>query len=232
VVVISDAQVQPGDLDLGRFRTKKFADEAADVLREMILAGHVRAGERVNEVALAQQLGISRSPIREALSALASEGLVEFTPGRGASVVESSSELVRQLGEVRVALECQAARLVAARIPEAELNDLDHLLEATETVLVTKTDAPYPRQLDFHDQLLVATGNLELQRLGRSVITRLQLARARSGSAPSRARRAAEEHRAIFEAIRGGDVDAAEQAMRSHLRTAIDSAVAAMSGNE
>ena len=206
-----------------RFRVRKFTDEAADVIRQQILGREIQPGDRLNEVALARELQISRAPIREALNALAGEGLVQFVPGRGAFVPELSVAKVDNLGEVRQALECLGARLAVERATEAQLGDLERLIERTETCLRDEPES-YPSDLDFHLQLLTASGNPELVQTATAVISQLRLARVWSGKAPGRAVQACNEHRSIHRALLDRDGDAAEAAMRRHLEAAATSA--------
>lgn len=206
-----------------RFRTRKFADGAAEVIRQLILSRQVKPGERLNEVALSQMFEISRSPIREALNVLAGEGLVEFVPGRGAYVPKFSLEKINYLAEVRQALECLGARLAAGRANPDQLLSLERSIEKSEMCLATDPGV-YPTEPDFHAQVLIASGNPCLLQTASSVITQLRLARFWSAQAPGRAEQACREHRAIHEALAGRDPQAADAAMRDHLINAARSA--------
>jgi DNA-binding GntR family transcriptional regulator len=199
-----------------RFLVRKFADDFVPLVRERILSGEIPEGERLNEVKLAEQYGISRSPIREGLQALAAEGLVNLVPGRGAFVAAMTEEDVREIGQVREALECHAARLVA------EAADPDAIAQLARSVDALEFSEPGE---DFHTVLLRVAGNTRLEHVGLSVAARLRLARSRSATRPGRVDEAAEEHRAIVEAIRTGDPEAASAAMRSHIARATESAV-------
>lgn len=211
----------PVEIDGSVFRTQRFADEAADIIRHLILSGHFEWGERLNELNLAETLKISRSPIREALQALAGEGLVRMVPGRGAYVTSFDLTTVHQLGDVRMALECAGARLAAERASDDQLASLGELLTRTEAALADMQH-PYPRDLDFHQSVLEITGNPNLVRAAREINVQLQLARTRSGEVPGRARKAYAEHKAICEALQRRDPEAAEAAMREHLTRSMD----------
>lgn len=211
-----------------QFQPRKFGDQAAGVIRQLILAGQFRSGERLNEVALAQKLGISRSPIREALNALAGEGLINFTPGRGAFVPEFDLDSVRQLGQARRALECEAVRLAAEHASDQALEEMVALLEETSGS-INGEDAQYPYVLDFHGLIISNCGNKVLEQMASSVSRQLRLARFVSGHNPRRAREAYDEHLKIFEAIRIRDATAAAEAMHEHLSHAIINAQHAMS---
>lgn len=205
----------PEGLDISAFRTRSFADEAAKLIRHMILSGHFAPGERLNELQLAGVLQISRSPIREALKALSSVGLVRMVPGRGAFVADYDLATVRHLIEVRLALECAAARLVAERATDEQIAAIGDLLAKTEGVLAAEPGQGYPRELDFHTQVLLATDNPQLVEVASAVSTQVQLARSRSGQ--ERAEQAYAEHDAVYQALRDRDPARAEQAMRDHI---------------
>jgi DNA-binding GntR family transcriptional regulator len=212
-----------------RFQPRKFGDEAADVIRQLILSGELPSGERLNEVALAQRLGISRSPIREALNALAGEGLINFTPGKGAFVPEFDVDTVRQLGEARRALECEAVRLAVAHVSEAVLDEIVAVLEKT-SLSVRGEGEPHSHVPDFHALIISNCGNQVIEQMASSVNRQLRLARSVSfAQNPARVRAAVEEHIRIAEAIRRRDAVAAAAAMHDHLSQAILSTQAAMS---
>lgn len=211
-----DRKGLPQGFDSSVFQARRFADEVATIIRQLILSGQFEPGERLNELNLAETLSISRSPIREALQALAAEGLVRAVPGRGMFVAAFDADTIDQLAEVRQALECKAARLAAERADDDLIDALDRLLASTKEALADP-DQPYPRDLDFHQQVLDMSGNLKLVETARSVVTQFQLARARSGEAPTRAKAAYEEHYRIYQAIRDRDPEAAGAAMHAHL---------------
>jgi DNA-binding GntR family transcriptional regulator len=201
-----------------RFTVRRFADDFVPLLRNRILSGELEEGERLNEVKLAEQYGISRSPIREGLQALAAEGLVRLVPGRGAFVTAMTPEEVRELGQLREAIESHAARLVAESADPQAIETLARSVDLLENL-----DAA----TDFHTVLLQVAGNSRLEQTGLSIAARLRLARSRSATRPGRLDEAAEEHRAIIDAIRTGDPDIAGAAMRAHIARATESAVSA-----
>lgn len=197
------------------FTVRRFSDDLTRILRERILTGDLGAGERLNEVKLAEQYGISRSPVREAIQVLAAEGLVHLVAGRGAFVGGFDADEVRELGQVREAIECHAARLITERASESDIAELERSVDELED---TDPDE------DFHRVLLRLSRNSRLEQLGTSVAAQLRLARSRSAQRPGRLAEAAAEHRQIIAAIRTGDVDRAAAAMRAHVSAATESA--------
>lgn len=198
------------------FEVRRFSDMACDVLRDRILSGVLEPGARLNEVALAEEMNISRPPLREALRVLHGEGLVTMRPGRGAFVPTFDAESVSQLADIRIALEVETARLAAAR---ADAEDRAALI-ATMAQVKTSLDndgPPYPHHIDFHGVLATAAHNPRLAQHVDEVRTQLKLARVRSGNDPRRAKAALHEHQHIHDAVIRGDVDGADRAMRAHI---------------
>lgn len=198
-------------------RAESISARTEAVLRDMLLRGEFKPGQRVNEVKTANALGISRGPLREALQRLASEGLVRLVSHRGAFVPDFSVEQVHELWELREALETMGGRLAAQRRSDDDVQELHSMLHQTEATLTANSTEPYPRELDFHQRVLILSGNQMLIDRAREVFSLLHLARARSASSPARARAAFREHLAVTRAIEDRNVDAAGNEMRAHL---------------
>ena len=190
-------------------------------LRARILSGELGAHAVLREQALAQELGVSRTPVREALRRLDEAGLVAFLPNRGATVVAWTLEQVRETYVVRAALESRAAGLAATRITAAELDALADLIDAMEPVLTAHdedTAAELARlNAEFHRIVVSASGSSQLMTL-TSTVTRVPLMAAafRRDGGQFRAR-SNHHHRDILTALRTGDSLWAEVAMRSHI---------------
>lgn len=226
------AKTSPADA----FRTETFAHTAVGLLREMILSGGLGPGERLNEIAIAERFKISRSPIREAIRALAGEGLVRVVAGRGAYVVDFDIDALREVAEVRVALESRAARLAAERVTPEQLTQIRDVLRSTDDAIRAGTieerlqlsdraitsGETYPTDLDFHRAVVSATRNSRLADAVAEVATQFRLARARVGREARWAAIAYAEHEAIVAAIERGDGDAASAAMETHLANSVE----------
>ena len=206
-----------------------FSDRVERALRDRILHGEVAPGERLNEVEIAGELGVSRGPIREALQRLASDGLVELQAHRGAFVRRLGPAEVRDLFEVRLALETTVARLAAQRATDAQRADLDALVRAGADP-IGHADVRFQGARDLHARLAEATGNTALIVHVTLVNQELRLLRTRSGEVPARAEHAVAEHAAIVAAVRAGDAEGAAAAMDAHLRSALGHALSAMEG--
>ena len=208
-----------------RARTSGRASERAQAsLREAILAGELDAGAHLGEVELAERLGVSRTPVREALGRLAAEGLVDLSPHRGARVASFTPDDLEGIFAVRAALEPAATGLAAARVDDDDLAALAALADAMLAV-----GAPGPEQdldalaglnRDFHARLLaVAAAPPLAAALATVVHTPVVLRTFHAYDPPSLARSLA-HHAEIVAALRVGDAEWAAAVMRSHIANA------------
>lgn len=190
-------------------------DKAYVALRAKIMSGALAQGALLSEADEASQLGMSRSPVREAIQVLAREGLVDVLPKRGTLVVRLSAKDARQSFELREAIETTAARLAAERRTPAQL-------EAMRRALGGEKDAPaagdgrYERGATFHDGVVAAADNPFLEEAFNLAAGRIELvsrqATVRAAKLPKGAR-----HEDILTAIERGQGEVAERAMRAHL---------------
>lgn len=206
------------------------ADEAQATIVQAITNGEFKPGERLSEVELARRLGISRGPLREALGRL--EGrLVTRTPRIGFSVITLTRRDLDELLALREALEGMTARLAATRITAAQLRGLEGLMARHDAAPSTHAEDRYiarPLDDEFHERIARASGNARIEAiLFQSLYFQLQLYRFRGSARPGGAATALAEHRRILEALAARDPDAAEAAMRDHLRRAAPCYVAA-----
>ena len=193
------------------------AHQSMDTLRELILTGALRPGERLNEVELAAALGASRAPLREAIQRLASQGLLTVVNGKGAFVKDFTAEDLGELYELRAALETHAVRVGAERSARQDLVALNSILDATEAVFLESGEQSYPDDRDFHAALVALAGNSRLADAARGVQDLLQIARLRSGHSPTRARAALAEHRKVVDRLLASDGDGAAVILQRHL---------------
>ena len=202
--------------------TGRASDRAYETLRGEILAWQLAPGTVLGEVELAARLGVSRTPVREALSRLAAEGLVDAQSGRGLVVSSASVDDVRELFELRVALETTAAARAASRRDPAPFAELaDEFAHAAELVTRHELEAYYDLVARFDAAVDASLGNEYLLGALRSVRTHLQRIRRLASDHPERLVRAAHEHRLIAEAIRDGDADLARHATAVHLHASL-----------
>jgi DNA-binding GntR family transcriptional regulator len=217
--------MEPSLADVRRLSPSiSLANRGAGALREMILSGILGPGERLNEVELSTALGISRAPLREAIRDLASQGLLTIVTHKGAFVPSYTADDLRDIYEVRIAVETHAVRLVALRRSPADIADLNTLLDRTEEEVRRSGSLAYPSstELDFHGRVMELTGNQHLNEIGTSVGQKIQLARIRSGLRPERAQVALREHREIVDRM-DSDPEAAAMLMMRHLQLSLES---------
>lgn len=190
-------------------------------VRGRILSGELAANTTLREQALAEELGVSRTPVREALRRLAEAGLVTFVPNRGATVVAWTIEQVRETYFVRAGLEGRAAGLAANRISPDELDALAALIDTMEPLVTAADDAGMAElgrlNAEFHHTVVAASRSPQLVTLTASVArVPLMAAAFRRHGGQYRAR-SNHQHRDILTALQTGDAIWAEVAMRSHI---------------
>jgi DNA-binding GntR family transcriptional regulator len=221
MAVLLEADGEPKRVRRQRLTVAGLAEEE---LREMVLDGRLAQGQRLNEVAIAEDLGISRGPLREAIQRLASEGLLTVVPHRGAFVRMLDEAELRQLYELRIAIETHAVRLGVEHCTPQQLQALEDALERTRKIFREEDEPHYPSDLDIHALLVSLADNEALLRAMHDTHARIHLARARSAYAPKRAQQAYREHVQIVAAIRDGKADDAAALLETHLRQSVENA--------
>ncbi|MBX3195812.1 MAG: GntR family transcriptional regulator [Schumannella sp.] len=205
------------------------SETAYRVLRDEILSWRLAPGTPLSEVELAARLGVSRTPLRAALSRLALEGLLDTSRGRTGIVPDVSPESVAELFELREALEVHAARLAARRGDPAVFAGLAaEFARAAEVLAGQGVDAYYEVVADFDRAIDEAIANPAMCGALEGVRTHLVRARRLAGDNPERLLRAAEEHRLICEAIRDRDEALAASAVAVHLRASLNEILATL----
>ncbi|MYW66418.1 FCD domain-containing protein [Streptomyces sp. SID8379] len=198
-------------------------------LRQDVIGGRLRPGDRLVERELAERFGVSRVPVREAVRALVAEGFVTFETPRRAVVRTLTRTDVAELFELREALEVYAAGLAAGRATREELvrpaELLDRAAEATrENDAETLTDV----NSRFHDQLLALSGNALLVTVMQPVAGRLRWLTRRNEEWPQQLA----EHRELYDAVAAGDAERARAVALDHVRTNYRSTVRHLFGDE
>jgi DNA-binding GntR family transcriptional regulator len=207
-------------VDSKALRTASRADFVYSTLRDAIAEGHLGGGERIRENEIANLLGVSRTPVREALQRLQQRGLLGGGPGRGGLVVaELNGQQVLELYAMREILEGSAARFAARHATELEIE----LLYNLQRELAQADDDPltlvkFNRQ--FHDAVYLASHNRYLMEALDTLNDSFALLYSSTFRVPKRRSETDEEHANIVMAIEKHDTDAAEQAARHHIRQA------------
>lgn len=208
-------------------RLVSIADQIFEQLEREILSGRFRRGEIVTESALAEELGVSRTPVREAVRRLEQENLLKDS-SKGLIVVGISKEDLDDIYEIRALLEGAAARRAARNVTQAQLDAMEEILDMQRYCLAKKTPSGDPaermKELDseFHRVLYESTGSdgyVAVLFPLHQKITRFRLA---SVSRKSRAKNSLAEHEAIYEALAAHDEKKAEHCVLRHLENARD----------
>ena len=211
-----DALLHP---TLALLQSHSLASAAQQAIEQAILSGEYPQGAKLNEAALAEKLGVSRGPIREAFRMLDEAGLVRTEKNRGVFVRDISVIDAIEIFDLRAAMEEWVGRQLATEITPAQLHELNTLLQAmTQAVADQQVDGYYQLNLQFHDRLVEMTGNRRLLALYRKLIKELSLFRrlnlAGAGALPL----SGQGHRQIVDAISSGDAAAAGRAMAEHVQ--------------
>lgn len=188
-------------------------------LRDALTSGALKPGERVMEVEVAEWLQVSRTPVREALRRLESEGLLRIEPRLGLVVASISREAMQELYTMREVLEGTAARLCALRATDLDLLALEELVKR-EAKLQGDGAALARHNRQFHEALHRGAHNRYLERSLAAVNDTMYLLGPSQMLLPGRAKLARTEHAELFRCIKARDAEAAEAAAREHIRSA------------
>ncbi len=207
-------------------RSISIADQVFEQLEHDILSGKYARGEMLSELRLSAELGVSRTPVREAIRRLEQENLLEES-GRGLVVVGITREDLMDMYEIRLASESQAARRAAERITDAELKEMGDIIDLQRFYARKggEDSSNRIRDLDsrFHDLLYRCSGSRTYYNVLSSLHKRITKYRMVSVSRQSRAIQSVEEHAAIYQALAAHDGDAAYAAAVRHMNFARDS---------
>lgn len=192
--------------------------EVAERLRQRIFAHELKPGTWIDEQKLAEQYGISRTPLREALKVLASEGLVELKPRRGCYVTEINARDLDDIFPIIAMLEGRCAAEAVRRMAKSELASLQAIHESLEaSAREGRIDAFFEANQEFHKRIQELSQNRWLLQVIQDLRKVLKLARHDSLSLEGRLQQSLDEHRLILAALEAGDPDLAEKRMYEHL---------------
>ena len=211
-------KIQSSNLSLG--------SQAYQELRRIILEGQVGPGKKLNEGELAKALGISRTPIREAINRLEKEGLVEIFPQRGAFVIQFTEKDVYELFLIRENLEGLAARLAAEKVTPASLAKLETCVEGFKEPFQEKDIQRYSREdLKFHQTIVLLSDARRLVKLVSLLLDHIRMFRLTTRGVPDRMKASLADHRRIIEAMRQKNPEEAERRMRQHIQRVRDGVI-------
>ncbi len=195
-------------------------------IREDILDGKYKENEELREIAIGEELGVSRTPVREALRQLELEGLVQIVPNKGAYVTGITSKDVKDIYMIRSSLEGMCARLATEHITPEQLGEMEENVYIA-SFHASKGHMEQMAELDsrFHNILYEASGSKMLQNLLRDFHQYVIRIRRKTLSTKERGAASNEEHRQIMEAVKAGDSREAERLATCHMTNAYDNMV-------
>jgi DNA-binding GntR family transcriptional regulator len=193
--------------------------ELANLLRDMMVNGELKPGEKVSEQALCARFGVSRTPLREALKVLAAEGLLILSPNRGASVARVTPQEIDELFPIMGALEALAGEIACTRITPAQLAKLREMHEAMVEHYRHGESAPYLRlNRALHEKIFEIAGNHALTQMYQTLMVRIHAVRFIAKKSPERWKEAIEDHDRMMEALTARDGARLGAVLREHLR--------------
>jgi DNA-binding GntR family transcriptional regulator len=198
-------------------------EEVAELLRQRIFRRELEPGSWIDEVKLAQEYGISRTPLREALKVLAAEGLVTMKVRRGAYVTEVSEQDLAEVYHLLSLLESDAAAAVAERASDTELKELQKLHKELEAAARDR-ERFFALNERFHMRLLELAGNRWRNQMVADLRKVMKLNRHNSLLKAGRVEESLQEHRAVMEALARRDAEAVRQRMQEHFRNGLEAA--------
>jgi len=193
-------------------------DEIVDIIRDRILKGEYKIGEKIKENQIATELKVSRTPIREAFKQLENEGLIDYIPNRGCFAKGFTRQDIEDIYAVRKALEILAVEWAVSRITPEQLKDLQEQSDLMEFYTARKDSKKVLEiNTDFHDVIYHATGSRFMAQILRSYKEYIEQTRKVLFYDKDDLEEIFEEHRNILQAMVSGDVEEAKAAMARHL---------------
>lgn len=203
------------------------------ILKARIIKGDLAQGSKLFEAKIAEQLGVSRTPVREALRELAAEGFVKMNPNQGMIVYNTSIEDVQNVLQIRGVLEGLAARLTATLISEEETKKLDSYIKQMEK-FVSRNDPIAFSDIDakFHELIVNSCGNKQLIQIRKNISEQVNRYRMKSLNVPGRLKYSLKEHREIAEALKIKDSKRADIWSRKHIESTMENFLSHVIGKE
>ena len=188
-------------------------------IKQAIISYEIKPGEPLVEKQIANKLGVSRTPVREALKELKSDGLVKIIPRKGAFVAEISSRDIEEIFLLREILECAAIKIAISRIKGEDLIEIESTFNSINNDIERKSykDVLYA-DIKFHNFIVNSSGNRRLCQFIGMLNEQIYRLRYLSATVPGRLSKSLQEHEGILEALKKRDKDLAEQRLRQHIR--------------
>jgi DNA-binding GntR family transcriptional regulator len=193
-------------------------DEIANQLRDMVVDGDLKPGQKVPEPDLCRRFGVSRTPLREALKVLAAEGIIQLLPNRGAVIAQITDEEIEQIFPIMGALEALAGELACERMSEEDLAKLRRLHKTMIGHYRRGERLPYSKlNRAFHEAIFAAAGNASLSALYQQLIFRIHAIRFVAKKSAERWAQAVDEHEQMMAALEARDGKKLARILKLHL---------------
>lgn len=207
-------------------------DVIFETLRKAIISGDIKPGERLMEVSLAEQMGVSRTPVREAIRRLEAEGLVTMIPRKGTHVSELSMKDIMDVLEVRAALDRLATGLAAKRMHPAQIKSLENIhKQFIAHVEKENIDGAVRKDIELHDLIYASSGNSRLMSVASSLREHIYRFRVIYMKDVQVAGNVEHEHFDILEALKTGDDSVAADLAEQHIKHQMDTIIKALHEN-
>lgn len=198
---------------------KPLRDIVFDYMKNAIITGELKPGERLMEVQLAEKLGVSRTPVREAIRKLELEGLVVMVPRKGAYVSDLDTKDLLNVLEIRSSLEGLAASLAAERITDEELKDLNSIVnEFYKSIEINDHEALVKSDKAFHDLIFAASRNDKLVQIMNNLQEHVHRFRVRYINEERKSKKIYQEHKKILESLEDRNADNARRWAEKHIQ--------------
>ena len=209
---------------MAKIPIRNLSETVAQRIRDMIRRGVLRKGDRIVEKQLCDSLGVSRTPLREALRILKSEGLIDLVPHKGAHVAQPSMQDIEELFDVMSILEGECARVASQKMTEADFARLEKLHQKLEKYFELQDRDKYLEvNHKYHSLIQEIAGNRVLNEILGGFRQKILLYRQRQLFQPDRFEASMNEHRLLLEAFRNREAGAAEALMKRHLMNQCES---------
>lgn len=203
---------------MGKIPRVNVSEAAYSAVKKVLLSSKYAPGGRVDIEELCRDLGVSRTPVFDALNRLEAEGLVQIIPRRGVYLVTLSKEKAHELYSVREVLEGMATKLAAKNATDRQIEQLRKALDKQKSCLARgETDGYASATIKFHNTIVEAAGNKTLERFLSAVYSQMEALRLRTLYLPKRLHQSFAEHQRIFQAILKRDPELCEREARQHI---------------
>lgn len=196
------------------------SEDAYTFIRKLFLSGNrYSPGDKISVEELSRELGVSRTPLWGAINRLEAEGIVEVVPRLGVYLIDYEPQRILDIYLVREALEGIAARVVAEKITDKQIDELEANIESQRKFLQGgQMDRYYFAALEFHEIIITLTGNPTLEKMLASIYAQVRAMRVQRSYAPTHLPQSCEDHEKLLDAFRKHDCEAAEREARAHIR--------------